>query len=41
MPAVSSFGRELDAAFFHLYGLSRKDVDYVTETFPIVRRRDE
>src|SRR5579885_3145250 len=32
---------ELDAAFFHLYGLERDDVDYVMDTFPIVRRRDE
>lgn len=32
---------ELDAAFFHLYGLSRDDTDYVMETFPIVRRNDE
>lgn len=32
---------ELDAAFFHLYGLSRDDVDYVMETFPIVKRKDE
>jgi hypothetical protein len=32
---------ELDAAFFHLYGLPREDVDYVLETFPIVRRKDE
>lgn len=32
---------ELDAAFFHLYGLSRDDVAYVMETFPIVRRHDE
>jgi hypothetical protein len=31
---------ELDAAFFHLYGLSRGDVDYVMDTFPIVRERD-
>jgi hypothetical protein len=31
---------ELDAAFFHLYGLSRDDVAYVMETFPIVRRHD-
>ncbi|MFH1469578.1 MAG: hypothetical protein ABIO70_34655, partial [Pseudomonadota bacterium] len=31
---------ELDAAFFHLYGLPRDDVDYVMETFPIVRSRD-
>lgn len=32
---------ELDAAFFHLYGLERYDVDYVMDTFPIVRRKDE
>ncbi len=32
---------ELDAAFFHLYGLSREDADYVMDTFPIVRRKDE
>ncbi|MGE3966276.1 MAG: N-6 DNA methylase [Planctomycetota bacterium] len=32
---------ELDAAFFHLYGLSRDEVAYVMDTFPIVRRHDE
>ena len=32
---------ELDAAFFHLYGLSRGDTDYVMDTFPIVRKNDE
>lgn len=32
---------ELDAAFFHLYGLGRDDVDYIHETFPIVRRNEE
>lgn len=32
---------ELDAAFFHLYGLSREDTDYVLETFPIVKKNDE
>jgi hypothetical protein len=31
---------ELDAAFFHLYGIERDDVDYIMETFPIVKRRD-
>jgi len=31
---------ELDAAFFHLYGLAEEDVDYVMDTFPIVKRRD-
>jgi hypothetical protein len=32
---------ELDAAYFHLYGIERDDVDYIMETFPIVKRRDE
>jgi hypothetical protein len=32
---------ELDAAFFHLYGLSRDETDYVMDTFPIVRKNDE
>jgi hypothetical protein len=32
---------ELDAAFFHLYGLNRDDTDYVMDTFPIVRKNDE
>ncbi|WP_447006524.1 Eco57I restriction-modification methylase domain-containing protein [Saccharothrix isguenensis] len=32
---------ELDAAFFHLYGVSRDDVDHIMETFPIVKRKDE
>ena len=32
---------ELDAAFFHLYGLTRDEVDYIMDTFPIVRRADE
>ena len=31
----------LDALYFHLYGLSREDADYVLGTFPIVRRQDE
>ncbi|WP_006245931.1 Eco57I restriction-modification methylase domain-containing protein [Mycolicibacterium tusciae] len=31
---------ELDAAFFHLYGLDREDVDYIMESFPIVKRKD-
>jgi len=32
---------ELDAAFFHLYGLQRDEVEHVLDTFPIVRRKDE
>ncbi|MHB1874001.1 MAG: hypothetical protein ACYCPF_03975 [Streptosporangiaceae bacterium] len=32
---------EIDAAFFHLYRFSRDDVDYILDTFPIVRRKDE
>jgi hypothetical protein len=31
---------ELDAASFHLYGIAREDVDYIMETFPIVKRKD-
>lgn len=31
---------ELDSAMFHLYGLDRDDVDYIMETFPIVKRKD-
>lgn len=32
---------ELDAAFFHVYGLSRDDADYILDTFPIVKKNDE
>lgn len=32
---------ELDAAFFHLYGIDRDDAAYILDTFPIVRRHDE
>ena len=32
---------ELDALYFHLYGLSREDAAYILDTFPIVRRKDE
>ena len=31
----------LDALYFHLYGLSRDTAEYVLNTFPIVRRKDE
>lgn len=31
---------ELDAAFFHLYGLDRADTEYVLSTFPIANRND-
>jgi hypothetical protein len=31
---------ELDAIYAHLYGLGREDVDYILETFPIVKRKD-
>ena len=31
---------ELDAAYFHLYGIERDDVAYIMETFPIVKRKD-
>jgi hypothetical protein len=32
---------ELDAAFFHFYDVGRENVDYIMETFPIVKRKDE
>ena len=32
---------ELDAAFFRIYGHGYDDVDYVMDTFPVVRRNDE
>ena len=31
---------ELDAAFFHLYGIHRDDVDYILESFSGIKRRD-
>jgi hypothetical protein len=31
---------ELDATFFRLYGIDRDDVDYIMETFAIVKRKD-
>lgn len=32
---------ELDAAYFHIYGITRVDVEYIMETFLIVRKKDE
>jgi hypothetical protein len=32
---------ELDAIYAHLYGISREDLDYILDTFPIVKRKDE
>jgi hypothetical protein len=32
---------ELDAALFHLYGITRDDSAYILDTFPIVRKNDE
>ena len=31
---------ELDAAFFHQYGINEADADYILETFPIVKSKD-
>lgn len=31
---------ELDAAYFHFYGIPRDDIGYIMDTFPIVRRKD-
>ncbi|MEU0765488.1 Eco57I restriction-modification methylase domain-containing protein [Streptomyces albogriseolus] len=32
---------ELEAAFFHLYGLNNEEVEHVMNTFPVIRREDE
>jgi hypothetical protein len=32
---------ELDAAYFHLYGVDRDDVGYIMDTFKVVREKDE
>ncbi|MFI0718304.1 Eco57I restriction-modification methylase domain-containing protein [Streptomyces sp. NPDC021224] len=32
---------ELDALFFHLYGIDRDDASYILDTFPIVKRKDQ
>ncbi|MBW1910675.1 MAG: class I SAM-dependent DNA methyltransferase, partial [Deltaproteobacteria bacterium] len=32
---------ELDGVYFHLYDINQDDADYIMETFPIVRRKDE
>ena len=31
----------LDALYFHLYGLTKEDAEYVLDTFPIVRKEDK
>ena len=31
---------ELNAAFFHVYDIERSDVEYILETFPIVKKKD-
>lgn len=31
---------ELDAIYTHLYGLEKDEIDYILETFPIVKRKD-
>ena len=37
----STLRAELDAAFFHLYGLDSMDAQYVLDTFRIVKQREE
>lgn len=32
---------EMDALYTHLYGLTRDELVYILDTFPIVRRKDE
>ena len=31
---------EIDAAFFHLYGISRDDTAYILDTFPVIERSE-
>ena len=31
---------EIDAAFFHLYGISRDDTAYILDTFPVLERSE-
>jgi hypothetical protein len=31
---------ELDALYFHLYGINRDDTNYILESFPIIKRKD-
>ena len=32
---------EIDAAFFHLYGISRDDAAYILDTFPVIARTEK
>jgi hypothetical protein len=32
---------ELDAAFFHLYEIDENDINYIMDSFPIVKRNEE
>jgi hypothetical protein len=32
---------ELDAAYFHLYGIGREDVDYIMDTFRVWKQKEE
>ncbi len=32
---------EIDAALFHLYGMVRQEVEYIMDTFPIIRQKDQ
>ncbi len=39
--SAASTSANIDAAFLHLYGLSRDDAAHILDTFPIVSRNDE
>ena len=32
---------EIDAAFFHLYGISREDTSYILDAFPVLKQSEE
>ncbi|CAN7165278.1 SAM-dependent methyltransferase [Microbacterium foliorum] len=41
---VSRRGRiraEIDGAFFHLFGFAQEEINYIMDSFPIVKRKDE
>lgn len=40
-PRRAQLRADLDGLYGHLYGLSRDELAYILDTFPIVRRKDE
>ncbi|TFV61507.1 restriction endonuclease [Mycobacterium sp. PS03-16] len=40
-PRRAELRADLDACFFHVYGLNRDEIEHVLDSFPIVRKYDE